>query len=61
MTKVIPVVMGGIRISTNEPDKKKLDRLEAMDQGLYTGAIFLDLRKAFDVVKHGPLVTKLQM
>ena len=41
--------------------KKKLDRLEAMDQGLYTGAIFLDLRKAFDVVKHGPLVTKLQM
>ena len=41
MTKVIPVVMGGIRISTNEPDKKKkLDRLEAMDQGLYTGAIF---------------------
>ena len=31
--------------------KKKLDRLEAMDQGLYTSAIFLDLRKAFDVVK----------
>ena len=24
MTKVIPVVMGGIRISTNEPDKKNL-------------------------------------
>ena len=32
-----------------------------MDQGLYTGAIFLDLRKAFDVVNQGLLVTKLQM
>ena len=26
------------------------DWFEAMDQGLYTGAIFLDLRKAFNVV-----------
>ena len=37
------------------------DWLEAMDQGLYTGAIFLDLRKAFDVVSHDLLVTKLQL
>ena len=37
------------------------DWLEAMDQGLYTGAIFLDLRKAFDFVNHDLLVTKLQM
>ena len=37
------------------------DWLEAMDQGLYTGAIFLDLRKAFDVVNHDLLVAKLQM
>ena len=37
------------------------DWLEAMDQCLYTGAIFLDLRKAFDVVNHDLLVAKLQM
>ena len=37
------------------------DWLEAMDQGLNTGAIFLDLRKAFDVVNHDMLVAKLQM
>ena len=35
--------------------------LEAMDQGLYTGAIFLDLPKAFDVVNHDLLITKLQI
>ena len=32
-----------------------------MDQGLFTGAIFLDLRKVFDVVNHDLLVAKLQM
>ena len=37
------------------------DWLEAMDQGFYTGAIFLDLRKAFDVVNHDLLIAKLQM
>ena len=37
------------------------DWLEAMDQGLHTGAIFLDLRKAFDVVNHDLLVAKLQL
>ena len=37
------------------------DWLEAMDQGLLTGAIFLDSRKAFDVVNHDLLVAKLQM
>ena len=37
------------------------DWLEAMDQGVYTGAVFLDLRKAFDVVNHDLLVAKLQM
>ena len=28
------------------------DWLEAMDQDLFPGAIFLDLRKAFDIVNH---------
>ena len=37
------------------------DWLEVMDQGLYTVAIFLDLRKAFDVVNHDLLITKLQI
>ena len=37
------------------------DWLDAMDQGLFTGAIFLDLRKAFDVGNHELLVAKLQM
>ena len=37
------------------------DWLEAMDQGLYTSAILLDLHKAFDVVNHDLLVAKLQM
>ena len=32
-----------------------------MDQGLHTDAIFLDLRKAFDVVNHDLLVAKLQL
>ena len=33
------------------------DWFETMDQGLYTGVIFLDLRKAFDVVNLDLLVT----
>jgi len=37
------------------------DWLEAMDQGLFSGAICLDLRKAFDVVNHDLLEAKLQM
>ena len=37
------------------------DWFETMDQGLYTGVIFLDLRKAFDVVNLDLLVTKVQM
>ena len=37
------------------------DWLEAMDQGLYTGTIFLDLRKAFDVVNHDLIIAKLQI
>ena len=40
---------------------KMTDELEAMDQGLFTGAVFLDLRKAFDVVNHELLEAKLQM
>ena len=36
------------------------DWLAAMDQGFYTGAIFLDLRKVFDVVNHDLLIAKLQ-
>ena len=37
------------------------DWLAAMDQGSYTGVIFLDLRKAFDVVNHDFLIGKLQI
>ena len=32
-----------------------------MDQGLYTGEIFLDLHKAFDVVNHDLIIAKLQI
>ena len=38
-----------------------VDWLETTDQGLHTGVIFLDLRKAFDVVNHDLLVAKLQL
>ena len=30
-----------------------------MDQGLLTGGVFIDLRKAFDSVDHALLVNKL--
>ena len=36
------------------------DWLDAIDQGLYTGAIFLDLRKAFNVVNRDLIIAKLQ-
>ena len=36
------------------------DWLAAMDQGFYTGAIFLDLRKAFHVVNHDLFIAKLE-
>ena len=32
-----------------------------MDNGEYTGAVFVDLRKAFDTVDHGRLLSKLPM
>ena len=41
--------------------KMTVDWLETTDQGLHTGVIFLDLRKAFDVVNHDLLVAKLQL
>ena len=33
--------------------------LKAIDEGKYTGAVFLDLAKAFDTVNHSILCTKL--
>ena len=32
-----------------------------MDQGLLTGAVFIDLRKVFDTVDHDLLLEKLTM
>ena len=37
------------------------DWLDAIDQGLHTGAIFPDLRKAFNVVNRDLIVAKLQI
>ena len=34
--------------------------LDNMSSGLYTGAVFLDLKKAFDTVHHDILIKKLQ-
>ena len=48
--------------STESILNKMTDELEAMDQGLFTGAaVFLNLRKTFDVVNHDLLVAKLQI
>ena len=33
--------------------------LKNTDKGMFTGAIFLDLKKAFDTVHHGTLINKL--
>ena len=33
--------------------------LEAIDQGKYTGCVFVDLHKAFDTVNHQILIKKL--
>ena len=35
--------------------------LEAMDKGLFTGVVMIDLRKAFDVVDHKLLLKKRQV
>ena len=35
--------------------------LEAMDKGLFTGVVMIDLRKAFDVVDHKLLFKKLRV
>ena len=37
------------------------DWLDAMDNGNYIGALFLDLRKAFDLVDHTILLHKLKL
>ena len=34
--------------------------LQNIDEGMYTGAIFLDLKKAFDTVHHRTLISKLR-
>ena len=37
------------------------DWLDAIDNGMYVGALFLDLRKAFDLVDHEILLHKLKL
>ena len=35
--------------------------MEAIDKGYFVGSVFLDLRKAFDLVNHDIMLKKLQI
>ena len=50
------------RSSTNHAVTYLHDKIRKnMDQGRYTGAVYIDLKKAFDTVDHGCLLSKLQL